>query len=484
MNVRLIARLTGTLLLIESVAFAVCLAMSVIYRDSDIAAFAISLIVAVSLGLLLRRFSRGGERILSRYDSFVIVTVAWLASTIVGAMPYILSGTLPSFTDAFFETMSGFTTTGATMIDEIDSQPHGILFWRSITNWVGGLGIVLFTLAILPSNATGEIKLFAAEMTGPTKSKLHPRLKTTTHWLWSIYLLLTVICAFSLHIAGMGKFDSICHAFTTMATGGFSTHSQSIAFFNSASVEYVEIIFMFLAGINFSLLYALFFRGKFRMFVHNSELKLYALSVAVCTALILACLMSRGGYTGSEGFRQALFSVVSIGTSTGFVSDNFMSWMPATWIILLVLMFVGACAGSTSGGFKMIRVVAFLKITANEFKYILHPNAVIPVRINRQTMDPSMVHTLISFGTIYIITLIAGIIAFIVMGIPVSDAVGISMTSIGNAGPNFGTSFGMFSSWSGIPMAAKWLSCFIMLMGRLELFSILIIFTPNFWKEY
>ncbi len=484
MDTKLITRLTGTLLLIESVAFAVCFFVSLAYGDSDMTAFAVSFLIAITLGLLLRRRGSGAKAALTRYDSFVIVTVSWLASTLVGTLPYILSGVLPSLTDAFFETMSGFTTTGATMIDDIDSQPHGILFWRSLTNWVGGLGIVLFTLAILPSNGTGEIKLFAAEMTGPNKNKLHPRLKTTLHWLWSIYLLLTVLCAAALYLAGMGKFDSICHAFTTTATGGFSTHSQSIAYFNSPAIEYVETAFMFLSGINFSLLYALFFKRKFKMFVHNSELKAYALSVFCASAFIAVCLYHYSGYSSQDSVREALFHVVSIGTSTGFISSNFMQWIPATWIVLLILMFVGACAGSTSGGFKMIRVVAFLKITINEFKYILHPNAVIPIRINRQTMNYSMEHTLIAFGTLYILSLTAGILAFSLMGIPLMDAVGISMTSLGNSGPDIGRAYGMLSSWNGIPMAAKWLSSLMMLMGRLELFSIIILLTPRFWKDY
>ena len=484
MNAKILTRFTGTLLLIESVAFAVCFFVSLAYGDSDMSAFAVSFIISVTLGWLLRRYGDKTKVALTRHDSFVIVTFAWLASTFVGTLPYILSGTLPTFTDAFFETMSGFTTTGSTMIDDIDSQPHGILFWRSVTNWVGGLGIVLFTLAILPSNGTGEIKLFAAEMTGPNKDQLHPRFKTTLHWLWSIYLLLTILCAVALYIAGMGKFDSICHAFATTATGGFSTHSKSIAFFHSPAIEYVETIFMFLAGINFSLLYALFFRRKFKMFLHNSELMAYTLSVLLATAFISVCLYFYSGYNTSDSIREALFHVVSIGTSTGFTSSNFMQWIPATWIVLLILMFAGACAGSTSGGFKMIRIVALFKITANEFKYILHPNAVIPVRINRQVMNYSMEHTLIAFGTLYILTLVIGILAFNIMGIPLMDAVGISMTSLGNSGPDIGRAYGMLNSWSGIPMAAKWLSSLMMLIGRLELFSIIILFTPRFWKDY
>lgn len=483
MNTRLIIRITGTLMLIESVAFGMCLAVSAIYHDPDISAFAITMVLAIALGILLRRYGKGAGNSLTRYDSFVIVTVSWVASTLIGTMPYILSGTIPGFTDAFFETMSGFTTTGATVIDDIDSMPHGILFWRSLTNWVGGLGIVLFTLAVLPNNGTGETKLFAAEMTGPSKSKLHPRLQTTIHWLWSIYLLLTVICAVSLYLSGMGKFDSLCHALTTTATGGFSTHSQSIAYFNSPTIEYVEAVFMFISGINFTLLYALFFRGKIRLVIRNSELKLYVLVIIAATAFVGIALYNQG-LNANDAIRQALFSVTSAGTSTGFLSSNFMSWIPATWVVLLILMFTGACAGSTSGGFKMIRIVALLKVTANEFKYILHPKAVIPVRINRQTMGFSMEHTLIAFATLYIVTLLLGTLLFTLMGIPLADAAGISLTSVCNSGPNIGGAFGMFSSWADIPQTAKWLSSMLMLMGRLELFSILILFTPRFWKEY
>lgn len=470
-------------MLIESVAFALCLGVSLIYGDSDTTAFAVSLVVTIVFGISLRRYG-GKPRVgLTRRDSFVVVTVAWVVSTLVGMLPYILSGTLTDMTDAFFETMSGFTTTGATVIDDIDTQPHGILFWRSLTNWVGGLGIVLFTLAILPTNGTGQIKLFAAEMTGPSKSKQHPRLKTTIHWLWTVYVLLTVACAASLYLAGMGKFDSICHAFTTTATGGFSTHAASIGYFRSPAIEYVEVAFMFLSGINFSMLYVLFFRGKLRLFAHNSEIRAYALTIVAATAFIVACLIHYSGYDIASALRAALFHVVSVGTSTGFLADNFMTWAPPTWIVLLMLMFVGACAGSTSGGFKMIRVVAMFKIVANEFKYILHPHAVIPVRVNRQAMPPSTEHTLIAFATLYVAVLIAGVLAFALIGVPLMDSLGIAMTSLGNSGPDVGRAYGMYSSWSAIPMAAKWLSALLMLIGRLELFSIIILFTPRFWRE-
>ena len=483
MNRKLIIRLTGTLLLFESIAFAVCFAISAAYGDSDISAFGFSAIIALSLGMLLRYISRDASAVLTRYDSYVAVTVAWLSSTLIGMLPYILSGALPDVSDAFFETMSGFTTTGSTMIDDIDVQSHGILFWRSVTNWIGGLGIVLFTLAILPSNGSGETKLFAAEITGPTKNKLHPRLKTTIHWLWSIYLLLTVLCVISLYLAGMGKFDAVCHGLTTTATGGFSTHNDSIAFFHSPTIEYVEIFFMFLSGINFAMLYSLFFRGKVKLFFGNSEIKAYAIIVGVATAFIAVCLYNKNGLSSADAVRTALFQVVSISTSTGFTSADFMKWMPLTWIVLSILMFIGACAGSTSGGFKIVRIIAMLKITGNEFKSILHPAAVVPVRINGQAVSHKTFHTLIAFSTLYVITLCAGVFLLAISGLPLMDSLGMALSSISNIGPEIGRAYGELSSWSSIPVLGKWVCSFLMLLGRLELFSIFVLFTPRFWKD-
>lgn len=484
MNRKLIIRLTGTLLLFESIAFSLCLVISWLYGDGDISAFGFSALIAASLGLMLRYISRGASNALTRYDSYVTVSVAWLTCTLTGMLPYILSGVLPDIPSAFFETMSGFTSTGSTMIDDLDSQSHGILFWRSVTNWIGGLGIVLFTMALLPSNGTGEIKLFAAEITGPTKSKLHPRLKTTVHWLWSIYLMLTAVCAVCLFIAGMGKFDAVCHAMATTATGGFSTHSASIAYFHSPAIEYTEILFMFISGINFALLYSLFFRGKLRLLLHNSEFKAYVSIIIAATLPIAWCIWRYSGFAPADAVRSSLFQVVSICTSTGFLSSDYMKWIPLTWIILFTVMFTGACAGSTSGGFKIVRVIAILKITLNEFKSILHPAAVIPVRINGQAVSHNTFHTLIAFSALYIITLITGIILLNVTGIPLMDSVGMAMTSIGNAGPDIGRAYGELSSWYTIPQAAKWICSFMMLAGRLELFSVLILFTPRFWKDY
>lgn len=477
-------QLVGTLLLIESIAFAVCLVVSVFYGDSGFMAFAISMIAAFATGFLLRYAGRGARTTLTRYDSFVVVAVSWLASTVMGMLPYLITGCVGSVADAFFETMSGLTTTGATVIDNLDSLPRSVHFWRAITNWVGGLGIVIFTLALLPSNSVGEIKLFAAEVTGPKSNKLHPRFKTTIRWLLSIYMLLTVSCAAALYFAGMGLFDSVCHAFTTTATGGFSTHSESIGYFNSPTIEYVEIVFMFLSGINFTMLYMLFLRGKFKVFFTNSELKAYVFIMLTASAAISVLLYFHSGYDIPTSVRTSLFHVVSIGTTSGFVSSDITVWHPTIQVILAIVMFTGACAGSTSGGFKIVRIVALFKITKNEFKYILHPRAIIPVRINNSTMNYSMEHTLLSFATLYVAFIIAGMIVLSIMGIPLTDAMGISLTSVGNAGPEFGNMYGAMSSWSPLPESAKWVSSFLMFAGRLEIFTIIMLFVPRFWKDY
>lgn len=472
------------MLIFESIAFAVCLVVSLYYKDSGITAFIISTAVTLLAGIMLRRAGRNAKTSLTRYDSFAVVTLSWLSCTIMGMLPYLLSGGLSTVTDAFFEVMSGLTSTGATVIDNLDSLPQGLHFWRCMTNWIGGMGIVVFTLALLPSNSVGEIKLFSAEMTGPKSSKLHPRFKTTTRWLLSTYFLLTICCIASLYLAGMNLFDSICHAFATTGTGGFSTRSASIAYYNSPAIEYIITLFMFLSGMNFTMLYSLFFRRKFKIFFTNSEIKAYIFITLAAAAGISVSLYFHSGYDVPTAIRQALFHVVSIETTTGFLSANIMGWMPITWIILSIVIFTGACAGSTSGGFKVVRIVALFKITINEFKYILHPRAVIPVRINNSTMNYSMEHTLLSFATLYVFFIIVGAIALCLTGVPLMDATGISLTSISNTGPEIGAAYGALPSWSVIPETAKWISSLLMFIGRLEIFTVIILFVPRFWKDY
>lgn len=484
MNRKLILRLTGTLLIFESAAFAMCMAVSLYYGEAAAAAFVASSAATAAAGMALRRAGRNAKTVLTRYDSFAVVIFSWLSCTVAGMLPYLFSGGLSTVTDAFFEAMSGLTSTGMTVIDDLDSLPRGMHFWRCMSNWIGGMGIVVFTLALLPSGSAGETKLFSAEMTGPRKDKLHPRFKTTMRWILSVYLLLTASCAAALYLAGMDAFDSICHSFSTAGTGGFSTHSASIAYYNSPAIEYVVAAFMFVSGMNFTMLYTLLFRRKFKAFFTNSEIKAYVFVTAAGVAAVCACLYFGSGLGFADSARQALFHVVSMETTTGFLSADITQWMPFTWIILSMAMFAGGCAGSTSGGFKVVRLVALFKITRNEFKYMLHPRAVIPVRINNSPMSYSMEHTLLSFATLYAVFVAAGVMAFSLAGVPLSDALSISLTSVSNTGPEMGSAYGPLPSWSVMPGAAKWACAALMFAGRLEIFTIIILFVPRFWKDY
>ena len=481
MNKKLIIRLIGTLLIFESIAFAVCLVVSLYYKDSGITAFIISTAVTLLAGIMLRRAGRNAKTSLTRYDSFAVVTLSWLSCTIMGMLPYLLSGGLSTVTDAFFEVMSGLTSTGATVIDNLDSLPQGLHFWRCMTNWIGGMGIVVFTLALLPSNSVGEIKLFSAEMTGPKSSKLHPRFKTTTRWLLSTYFLLTICCIASLYLAGMNLFDSICHAFATSGTGGFSTKQASIAYYHSPYIEYVISIFMFLSGTNFTLLLFAANR-KYKKLLQDAELKWYICSVVLFTLIIAVTLYMTTSMGVEEAFRKSLFQVVSIQTSTGFATDDYVLWVPLTWGLLLILMIMGACAGSTTGGMKCIRMVILSKVAKNEFKHIIHPNAVLPVRVNRQVISPSIVSTVLAFSFIYVAICFISILLMLAMGVGFEESIGCVISSIGNIGPGLGE-MGPAYSWNALPGASKWLLSFLMLLGRLELFTILLLFTPDFWKR-
>ena len=311
-------------------------------------------------------------------------------------LPFYISGYVPDITNAFFETMSGFTSTGATVLDNIESLPHGLLFWRGMTQWIGGLGIIMFTIAVLPIFGVSGLQVFAAEASGPTHDKVHPRIGITAKWIWSIYAGLTLILVVLLMLGGMNWFDSVCHAFATTGTGGFSTKQASVAYYNSPYIEYVISIFMFISGINFTLL-LFFVNRKFKKVIDNAELKWYFWSVAGFTGVIAVVLYYTGSMDAEEAFRKSLFQVISLHTSTGFATDDYMLWTPVLWGLLTIVMVMGACAGSTSGGLKCIRMVILAKVSRNECKHLLHPNAVLPVRINKQVIPPSIVSTVLAF---------------------------------------------------------------------------------------
>ena len=480
-NFKTIIRIIGILLLLETVMFLVCSGVSFYYRESDMLDFWKAGGITAGVGLLLAALGKGGERQLTRRDGYVLVSFAWVAFSLFGMLPFYIGGYIPDIANAFFETMSGFSSTGATILDDIESLPHGILFWRSMTQWIGGLGIIMFTIAVLPIFGVSGLQVFAAEASGPTHDKVHPRIGITAKWIWSIYAGITALLVGLLMLGGMDWFDSICHAFATTGTGGFSTKQASVAYYNSPYIEYVISIFMFISGINFTLL-LLFVNRKFKKFIGNAELKFYFGSVVLFTAVIAIVLYYTSTMGMEESFRKSLFQVISLQTSTGFATDDYMQWTPVLWGLLTIIMLMGACAGSTTGGLKCIRMVILTKVSRNEFKHILLPNAILPVRINKQVISPSIVSTVLAFCFIYISIIVIGTLLMMAMGVGAEESMGCVISSIGNMGPGLGET-GPAYSWNALPDAAKWLLSFLMLLGRLELFTVLLLFTPDFWKR-
>ncbi len=476
-----IIRIIGILLLLETVMLLACSAISLYYNDDALLDFWKSAGITAGAGMLMVIAGKGSDKQLTRRDGYVLVSLVWVIFSIFGMLPFYLSGHIPDITNAFFETISGFTSTGTTILDNIETLPPGLLFWRNMTQWIGGLGIILFTIAVLPIFGVSGLQVFAAEASGPTHDKVHPRIGITAKWIWSIYTGLTLILVALLMLGGMNWFDSICHAFATTGTGGFSTKQASIAYYNSPYIEYVISLFMFISGINFTLL-LFFVNRKFKKIIDNAELKWYFWSVTGFTAIITVILYHTSPVGMEEAFRKALFQVISLHTSTGFATDDYMLWTPMLWGLLTVVMLMGACAGSTTGGIKCIRMVILAKVSRNEFKHILHPNAVLPVRVNKQVISPSIVSTVLAFFFLYAIISIVSILIMMEMGIGTKESVGCVISSISNMGPGLGET-GPAYSWNALPDAAKWLSAFLMLLGRLELFTVLLLFTPEFWKR-
>lgn len=483
LNLKLVYKIIGSLLFIEAAIMSGCLAMALYYHEDDIMAFTASILIIIATGIVLKYRGHGAENSMGRRDAYLLVTSTWMIFSIFGAMPFVISGYIPDFTDALFETVSGFTTTGATIIDDVEALPHGLLFWRTMTQWIGGLGIVFFTIAVLPSLVGGSVRVFSAEATGPIRTKMHPRLSTTAKWIWTVYTMLTLACIGCFYLFGMGLFDSINYAMTVTATGGFSTHNDSTVYFHSSAIDYTAIVFMFLSGTSFTLLYLTLFKRQFGKIFHDSEFKLYISLVFISTAAITILLIANNGYDITDAIRSALFQVVSFITTTGVFNDDADRWPHITWVILSICMFFGACSGSTSGGFKCIRGVMVMKVLRNELKRILHPKAVLPVKVNGTSVQYSQQVTLIAFFALYILLCIFAYFCFVLMGVDSTNSMTIALSCASNVGPTLGLEIGPTMSWSGLPYAGKWLCSILMLMGRLEIFSVVVLFTPAFWKD-
>ena len=483
-NFQLIYKVLGALLFMLGSLLLFCATIAFCYQEDDFVAFLISALFTLCSGFVLRYLGRNADNNLSRRDAYLLVTVTWIVFSLFGMLPFLISGYIGHVTDAFFETMSGFSTTGASILDDVEWLPHATLYWRTQTQWIGGLGIVFFTIAILPSVVgSGSVKVFAAEATGPLRTKMHPRLSTMAKWIWSIYLALTIACILSYYAAGMDLFDSINYAMTTTATGGFATHNDSTEFFRSPTIEYLAILFQFLAGINFMMLYASIFKLRPGALLKSSEFKMYISIIFVSTVWIMYLLITRNGYGLERALRSALFQVVSFITTTGLFNDDAAMWPHITWVILACLMFIGACSGSTTGGFKCIRGVMVFKVLRNEFHRLLHPNAVLPVKIDGVPVSRSQLSTLLAFFAIFTLMVLLTATLMIAAGIDNTNAITIALSCISNVGPTLGTQIGPVMSWSELPDTVKWLCSFLMLVGRLEIMSVLVLFTRAFWKD-
>lgn len=479
-NCRMIARTLGRLLLLETLSMAVCCMVSLGYHENDCRAFGITLVVCGFASTALLVYGRTHELGPNRRESYIVVAFSWLLFTVFGMLPYLIGGYIPSVADAFFETLSGFTTTGATILNNIERLPHGILFWRSLTQWIGGLGIICFTIVLLPGFGNSSQLLFLSEATGVTHDKIHPQTRVMARRIWMVYLLLTAVETLLLIAGGMEPFDAICHSFTTTATGGFSTRQDSIAHWHSPYIEYIVSLFMLLSSVNFSIyIAALHRRGGLQLFSHV-EVKAFLTSVGVLTVVIAIALVARNGYGAEEAFRKSLFQVVTCHTSCGFATDDYNLWPPFTWMLLVFAMLAGGCTGSTSGGIKCLRLVMIARNITNQFRQILHPNAVLSVRTEK-VIDSKVNTAVLVFFAAYLLLVFVGWTLLMVCGVGLTEAMSTVISAMGNVGPGLG-SFGPAFSWAALPEAAKWILSALMLIGRLEIFGFLLAFYPPTWK--
>lgn len=479
-NLGIIINIIGFLLMIEGVFMFTGIPFSLYYCGNRCLSLLYSGLITAGAGSLLWLSTRKSRKNVTKREGYIIVSFTWIVISLFGTLPYLISGSIPSFTDAFFETISGFTTTGASILSDIESVPKGILFWRSLTHWIGGMGIIVLSVAILPLLGIGGMQLFVAEMPGITHDKLHPRITDTAKRLWGLYVALTFAEVILLMLGGMDLFDSLCHSFATMATGGFSTQNDSITGY-SGYIQYVIIIFMILAGTNFTLHY-LGIKGKFREIWKNEEYRYYISFTFAFAILIGSLLLIMGDIPVEKAFRDSLFQVVSIVTTTGFVTSDYLIWPAFLWLFIFLLMFIGGSAGSTGGGIKVARQILLLKNSALELKRLIHPQAIIPVRFNGRAVSQNILFKVMAFFLFYLLIFFAGTFIMSLLGLDFQTAVGSTIATLGNIGPGIGD-VGPVYNYAFIPDAGKWVLSFLMLLGRLELFTVIILFSPSFWKK-
>jgi len=483
-NIRLVLHIIGNMLKLLGAVMVIPAVFPLLYGEDDLTAILASAAITIIFGFALERTTRprGPVTELGRKEGFLVATLAWLACSIFGALPFIVYGALPNPADAFFESVSGFTTTGSSVFRDVETIPGGILFWRSFTQWLGGMGIILLGIAILPRLAVGGMQLMGHESTGPTTEKITPRIAETAKSLWIIYVALSAVLVLLLVLAGMPLFDSVLHTFATLSTGGFGIKNASVAAYNSALIDYILTLFMFIGGTSFVLLYWLT-KGKPGKLWKSSEFRFYLIFNLV--AILLVALEIRLTVYPSflDALRYSSFQVVSISTTTGFVTANYDLWPAFSQFVLLLLMFVGACAGSTSGAIKNIRILVLLKKWHQEMRQLIYPRSVIPIRVDGKPVSAEVLSSIGTFCLVYIFVFVAGtLLVTAAEDLPLMTAVSASATALGNVGPGFGE-VGPIGNFAGLTDFSKIVLSILMLLGRLELFTLLVLFTPAFWRR-
>ena len=480
LNKKLIVHILGISICIEAFLLLISSIVSLYFNEDSFSVFMKCGFLTFTIGGILTITTRKTEKIIGKREGYIIVSSIWVIFSLFGCLPYLFCIEGFSFTNAFFETISGFSTTGVSVISNVESLPFGLLFWRSFTQWIGGLGIIVFFLAFMPFLFRGGMQLFSAEMPGITHVKLYPKLRTTALKLFLTYLTFTIVESILLKFAGMSIFDAVCHAFTTMSTGGFSTKNTNIAYFNSPMIEYVIIIFMYLAGINYATVHYIT-TFKFSKVKKEEEFFHYN-AIILFFSLIIGISLLTIYHSASTSFREALFQVTSIITTTGYITTDFSQWTPFALNLIFMMLFIGASTGSTGGGIKVLRIVILVKNAYYSILRVIHPRAVIPLRINKKSISPAIVSDITVFVIIYILIFVLGSLVLTFFNIDFMTAIGSTLTTLSNTGIGLGkaihpTSYEMF------PVAAKWILAFLMLVGRLEVFTILILIGRQVWKK-
>ena len=489
MNIKTILNILAAMLGLTGVTMLLPALIAWGYNEPDLVGHLKSSAICILIGLPVWFFTRK-NRSLNNKDGFAIVTLAWLLVALAGAQPFYLTGAIPNFTDAWFESMSGVTTTGATIIGNIEtlpnlvngieSLPHGVLFWRSFIQWIGGMGIIVFTIAILPLLGVGGVQLFKAEVPGPVADKIRPRINQTAKILWMVYVGFTFVQMLLLGLAGMPWFDSVCHAFTTMPTGGFSTQNASIAAYSNPLIHYIIIFFMFVAGVNFTLHFRAI-TGNYKVHLKDYEFRVYLSIICIATLLIFFNISSANSDWSHNSFLISLFESLAMLTGTGYANADYELWPFFSQHILLIIMFFGAMGGSTSGGMKITRIILLIKYAATETRRMLHARAIIPIRIGDRFISDEVVRNTLGFSLIYLSIFVLTSFVLTAFNLDLLSAIGASASAIGNVGPAFGA-FGPTDTYALLHPIGKWMLTICMLLGRLEIFTIMVLFSRTFWK--